>query len=393
MRSIRTILFSWFSIFMVGLFLVTGGVLYSVTQRLLTQFFIEDNSQALGFIVQNVRAHYAKSLQALDKLSNLEGFSPFNPSRANENVRHFLENDNLFGRVELYSTDGTLLVEHVRDSDNAYKVKGNLFKEWDKRFVDTAKHVVEAGKPFATPTFRHSNGQIHQSYMVPVFDRAHHVTGLLVGAVYYDESRFRSFMEGLKLGEHNFLLMTDVEGDLLAQDGLTPGAAHTDLHAASVQPQIQQASNAFFHSGRRRSDELWIDSVTFQKEGRYFLLALPIEPFKLILTLAASDDAVIRKEAVLMKWMLATFAVGLVLSFFASSYLSKVLSKPFLLLIRAHERLHRGDLSVRVSYDKSNEIGELCDSFNRLSQKIDKARILGNLWGTDSADTSSKRPD
>ena len=391
MRSIRTILFRWFSLVIVGLFLVTGCVLYSVTEKLLTQFFVEDNSQALSFIVQNIRAHYDTNLRALDKLSNLDGFGVFNATRAQDNIRHFLENDNLFGRVELYSTDGTLLVAHYRESNTKHAVKGNLFNEWDKFFVDTAKRAIATGKAVVTPTFRRSNGAVHQTYMVPVFNRAHQVVSLLTGAVYYDEHKFRYFMEGLKLGEQNFLLLTDIEGNLLAQDGLNSETAENDPRMASLQPQIQQASDAFYREGHRKADELWLDNVSFKTQGHYTLLALPIEPFKLLLTMGASDKAIRYKQTTLLNWMLATLGVVLVLSFFASGFVSGFLSKPFLLLIDAHERLHRGDLSVRVDYDKSDEIGALCDSFNRLSRKIDKQRILGNLWGKDSESSSKPK--
>lgn len=390
MRSIRTILFTWFAIMMVGLFAVTGGVLFSVTQKLLTQFFIEDNSQALGFIAQNIRANYASNLRALDKLATLEGLKGVQASKASEAIQNFLESDNLFGRVELYGANGDLLVQRLRDHQSLYKPKDNLFKEWDRRFVDTAKQVFDTGKAAATPTFRHSNGQIHQSYMVPVFQGSR-VAALLVGAVYYDQHQFGHFMEGLKLGHENFLMLTDVEGDLLAQDGLGSESSEIDLRNSALQPLIQQASRTFYYGTDHKSDESWLDRVSFRGQGDYDLMALPIEPFRLILILGANDHTIVRKIDVLLKWMFATLALALVLSFSASGVVSGVLSKPFLLLIRAHERLHRGDLSVRVEYDRSNEIGLLCDSFNRLTEKIDKARLLGNLWGDDS-ESSSKRP-
>lgn len=394
MRSIRTILFSWFSIVIVGLFLATGAVLYSVTERLLAQFFIEDNSQALGFIAQNIRAHYAANLRALDKLAAREGFSPLNLSSVSNHIGHFLENDNFFGRVELYSPRGELLSAHDRQSSSSREAsRENLFKKWDRGFVETVGHVLQTGKPLATPSFRRSNGEVYQSYIVPIFGLRRVVTGLLVGAVYYDEHQFRYFMEGLKLGDRNFLLLTDAEGNLLAQDGIgseTPEAVAERI--SSLQPQIQQASDGFYGNARGKVDGLWIDRVSFKNRGSYHLLALPIEPFKLVLMLGANDHAISHKQAVLLKWMFVTLVVVLVFSFFASGYVSGVLSKPFLLLIDAHERLYRGELSVRVEYGKHDEIGFLCDSFNKLSRKIDKARLLGNLWGKDAESSSERQP-
>jgi hypothetical protein len=273
-------------------------------------------------------------------------------------------------------------------------VKRNLFQEWDSVFVGIAKRVMDTGLPLVTPTYRESKGTIHQSYMVPVLDSRdpHLVKGVITGAVYYHEPRFRNFMEGLKLGAENFLLLTDVEGNVLARDGLDPSAAETDSLISSLQPQIQQASSAFYRTeGNRKPDEVWLERVYFKKDqAGYFLMALPVKPFNLLLTLGASDRPILHKKRILLDWMIASLAVIIVLSFFASGFVSSRLSRPFRLLIRAHERLQEGDLSARIDYGKGDEIGRLCDSFDKVAAKIEKARFLGNLWGKDSELTSTK---
>ncbi len=59
-------------------------------------------------------------------------------------------------------------------------------------------------------------------------------------------------------------------------------------------------------------------------------------------------------------------------SFFTAYLLSHFISKPFIKLKSATERLRGGDLSVRIDIEGKDEISSLAESFNRMAERLQK---------------------
>jgi diguanylate cyclase (GGDEF)-like protein len=64
-----------------------------------------------------------------------------------------------------------------------------------------------------------------------------------------------------------------------------------------------------------------------------------------------------------------TVAAGVALSLLVS----RRISRPMALLLEANERIAKGNLRWRVSYDAADEMGALADSFNRMAQGLERS--------------------
>ena len=65
------------------------------------------------------------------------------------------------------------------------------------------------------------------------------------------------------------------------------------------------------------------------------------------------------------------------LSLLGASFFSKSLSNPLKELVLASKKLASGDFSTKVSFDRKDEVGELAESFNEMSEEL--KRVFDNL--------------
>lgn len=378
MHSIRSIIFSSLALVVSVFFLLAGGAVYLLTERVINQFFIEDNSSSIEFVVQNVRSNYQANLYALHHLSVQQGFLSFDQKKADELVRQFLKFDHIFGSVHVYRADGALLISHSRPMKPAYEPEQNFFQKWDKHYIQTAKEVIATGKPQATETFQRVKSGLYQAYLVPIFySKSTRVFGFISGAIFYQQQDLNYLLEGLKLGERNFIVLTDRLGNVLVQNGITQ-----PLTLPLIAPVIQQATDSFFDHAEIQTP-VKISQAQIGRNLPYYVFSGPIKELNLLLTVGASDHMIKSKMSTLIEKLTIALLFGLLLSFVISIFVSNRLAQPFHLLNDAVTRVNSGDFSAEINYRKNDEIAELCESFNQISRKISKGRLLGNLWGSD----------
>lgn len=381
MHSIRALVFSRLILVLAVFFGLVGGLAFFLTRTILAQFFLEDHARAVGFVTRNIRSNFQADLAALDGLARMDGLTPFDSPKGARLLEQFLSFENVFGSVQVYRADGKLLLDHRRDSIRPYRAEENFRRKRDRGFIETANLVLATGKSATTQTLRRTRGDLYQAYLVPLVrpakaGRTPEVIGLLSGAIFYGEGKLDYLVKGLRLERDNFVLLTDTRGNILAHDGVGD-----PNHPRLLAPEIQQATEHLFDGGASAGRApLYTVTLPLAKGSRYTVFAGAIEDLKLTLTMGASWETVRYKEALLLKWLFAAMAGGLVLCFLASMLIAEQLAKPFGVLTAAAKALDEGDFSTRIAYDEQNELGYLCAVMNRLTRKVDKGRLLGHLW-------------
>ncbi|MBX3138525.1 hypothetical protein KF707_20015, partial [Candidatus Obscuribacterales bacterium] len=109
MRSIQSIIFIRLFVIIIIFFGVVSAVAYYLTNEAIRQFVVADSTTSLAFIINNVKANYGADLEALDDLTRMPGFLPFEPKQAQSTLKEFLAFPNIYNTVHMYRADGELV--------------------------------------------------------------------------------------------------------------------------------------------------------------------------------------------------------------------------------------------------------------------------------------------
>lgn len=388
MRSIRSIIFLRLFWIVLIFFSVVSGVAYYLTNEAITHFAIKDATTSLNFVINNIRVNYSHELQYLDTLANVDGFSPFRKESAQDMSARFLLYENLFSTMHMYSATGDLIFAEKRPSIPRYAIEPNFYKKPDPGFIALAKRVLAEKHPAASETFYTSSNDLYQTYITPVFTDSTHtsVFGLLSGGVFPRRQKLDHLLAGLKLGQDNFIFITDSKGRLMAIDGISEAELQSSLKA-----HLNQAVHDFYENKQPAGQPL-IYFKTKVGASHFIVMSLPIPELKLVVTVGSSTALIDQKQVELSHRLLVALIAGLLLSLFASIFAGERLSRPFREMVDTVSKINSGNFAARVQYDKDDEIGALSRLINTLAEKIDKAEYLGNLWSTETSNLPGEAP-
>lgn len=401
MRSIQSIIFIRLFAVIIIFFGVVSAVAYYLTNEAMRQFVVTDSTTSLAFIINNVKNNYGTDLKALDELTVMKGFLPFEEKTAHETLKDFLGFPNIYNTVHMYRADGELLFSERRATMGPYSPKHN-FRLKNKHFIQLADKVIAEKKSIASEVFFSPNGTLYQTYVSPVFSdtKKEHVFGILSGAVFPRLQSIEHLLHGLQLGQDNFILITDSSGHYLTSDGISEKDAtgaiqkHTD-HAterffgpgSSTHKESNQTKDTSEEKGQRKNEatanQAFIDTHEDLGPNSFIVLSLPIDELKLVVTLGVNTHRIDAKNKELTYRLLVALVIGLLLSLGASIVVGDRLAKPFRQIAESVNEINSGNFSARVTYAGDDEIGYLSKTINALAEKIQKSEYLGNLWHTE----------
>ncbi len=418
MRSIQSIIFiRLFGVILI-FFCVVAAVAYFLTNEAMRQFVVSDSTTSLSFVINNVKNNYESDLKALDQISVMKGFLPFDEWRAHEVLKDFLEFPNIYNTVHMYRSDGPLLFAERRATMGPYNPKRNYLQK-NPEFIELAQKVIAEKKSYASEVFYSPNKTLYQTYVTPVFQDGtkEKVFGILSGAVFPRLQRIDYLLHGLQLGQDNFILITDSSGRFITSDGITDKEA-----ASSIQEHTDKATRHFFsepidveqgdsakspigtqtpldpsrHAGHAHGEVVlkkvaFIDHSIKMGNYSYIVLSLPIDELRLLVTLGVNTHRIEAENKELSYRLLVALVLGLLMSLAASAVLGERLSKPFRQIADATNEINEGNFAARVTYKGDDEIGYLTTTINSMAEKIQKNEYLGNLWHTE-VDTDALLP-
>ena len=388
MRSIQNLIFiRLFSIILI-FFGVVSGFTYVLTSEAIKQFAISDASTSLSFIVNNIEGNYKSELIAIDQIASLDGFVPFDEKIAQGVVKEFLQLPNIFTTVYFYKVNGDLVFAEKRFSPDptTYKPKSNFYQK-DAQFVALARKVIAERRSVSSDALFSRSGELYQTYLTPVFDdrEKQHVMGILSGGVFPRLKKIEYLLRGLKLGEDNFILLTDSQGNFITSDGIDERDA-----TGSMKQQAYEAAQHFFKGADAGSRQVFVKQGLVLGQKSFIVMSLPITDLKLVVTLGFNMRPIDQKTRELSNRLFFALVVGFLLSLFASVFVGGRLSKPFREMAHTVNEINIGNFSARTEYKGNDEIGYLSERINTLAEKIEKSEYLGNLWSNEAELTAQK---
>ena len=97
--------------------------------------------------------------------------------------------------------------------------------------------------------------------------------------------------------------------------------------------------------------------------------------------LQRSVDAELADYYALRNRLLTIFAISLVLALVAAAGFSRLVTRPVSLLVQGVRRITAGDYTARVELAQRDELGQLADSFNHMSEGLAERDRVRNLLG------------
>lgn len=381
-RSIQSLVFIRLFSIIIIFFAVVAGFTYFVTAEAIKQFALSDAATSLTFIVNNIEGNYKSELLAIDQIADMNGFIPFDEDTARDIIKEFLELPNIFTTVHMYKADGTLVFAERRKSFSAspYHPKSN-FNQKDAAFVKLAHKVIEDKHPYSSEAFFTWSGALYQTYVTPIFKSREkkEVMGVLSGGVFPRLKKIEYLLQGLKLGNENFILITDSRGNFITGDGISEKEAGSVL-----KKHTEGALNRFFLDVEETSKKPFVTQRQKVADASFVVMSLPIPELKLLVTLGFNTQPIDQKTHELSNRLYFALIIGFLLSVFASVVVGERLSRPFREIAQTVDEINLGNFSARTGYKGEDEIGLLSERINMLAEKIEKSEYLGNLWYTEA---------
>lgn len=175
------------------------------------------------------------------------------------------------------------------------------------------------------------------------------------------------------------VILVDVHRE--AFSGILQGKSQGNIWEAAVLNEIGNvlyAKNSLLEEGRpleRDTGHSFYDrrgSFTAEKEGSDFYgtyLKSTAYPFE-VLTYASLSD-VESNARYLLKNLLYIGTLTLLISLLASYRISKSVSKPVKDLVHHMKKIEKGDFSERFQTDRTDEMGELMERYNKMAKRLD----------------------
>ncbi len=152
-------------------------------------------------------------------------------------------------------------------------------------------------------------------------------------------------------------------------------AANDDLAYIVLVDAQKDIFEAYQLDAARDADFLAAGDIT--EDGLIYRVSVPIEHagdplghLYLGLSLRTHRESTIAAHRAVAVVSLVVLAIGIA----AALVMSRLITRPLATVVRAVEEVARGDLGQRVMTNSTDEVGELADSFNRMTTRLEAAR-------------------
>jgi two-component system phosphate regulon sensor histidine kinase PhoR len=156
------------------------------------------------------------------------------------------------------------------------------------------------------------------------------------------------------------ITLVDFDGLVLADSSADP--AHMDNHAS--RPEIVGAVT----NGEGQSIRF---SQTVKDDLMYLAQTYPADgPARGVIRVSQRLHSINAMQQQLVQEILVIISVSLLMALLLAVVFARLLTRPVRKLAAAAERVSQGDFEVRVFLDRSDELKELADAFNRMAAEV-----------------------
>jgi PAS domain S-box-containing protein len=316
-------------------------------------------AQGAADSVKNMVTDRMDILQGTAYLSGLATSQPQQQKATLDKLLHF---DPAFRQVILFNASG----EEMARSSRVSRSESNQISESVR--ADIFAQTVQK-KTFIGPVYIDERSSEPMAVMaVPVTDIFGDYKGTLVAEV---NLKFMWDLVGnMKIGEGGSAYVVDGTGKLIAYGDISrvlKGENVLDLE--DVHRFVNDRSSAFDADVTQgiKGDAVIANYVSLGEPDWAVIVEMPV------------DEVYQEFNKGLYRTIVILFA-SLVLASIAGILLSRIITKPLIVLRDATREISKGNLDTRVEISSMNEIGELADSFNKMTADLVQTTVSRNYF-------------
>jgi len=283
-----------------------------------------------------------------------------------------LETNPDIDHLRILNLDGHELLRYNSIGDKAVKVSQDNLQDKSNRpyFIE----ALEADSLLVTNIeLNEENGSVEQPYkktirlIIPIKNNLDETVAFL--AVNYDATNILDELFELQIGhtvifdqDGNFLLHPDKLKEFGAQLG-------TNQNYFEEEPELKQ--NVQLYDSKKHVDlnagefRVW-EKVFYDDNPSHFWVIASVIPDGILYTHVQD----------LQNDMILVVSLSLLGTVFVTVLISKHITHPLRLMLNGVKRVEKGDLDIEIKKEHSDEIGELVDSFNQMTQSLKQSKIL-----------------
>lgn len=180
-------------------------------------------------------------------------------------------------------------------------------------------------------------------------------------------SEVRILLENFSEKDKMELMAINSRGHVvLTSSGFSP---ESDVVMTDYAQAVKSPDNYGFYTGKQQNGEK-IMAVSYSIAG----LNTEYSAFRVVISLSEIDDAI----TILIIVMTAVCIAILFLMTFTGIYFIKSIVKPVGQISATAAKFAKGDFSVRIQNNSSDEIGELCTAINHMADELSSADAMKN---------------
>lgn len=355
-------------LFFMAISLISSAIVsisnYWEAKKLLNEGFDRELSDTASLISAGIEGNLRDAREAVSAFVKDERVRSLDPEKTGEISRLFIDFVNIFYNIYVYDREGNLVsVVYYGDEDvKEGRIHRKNFRTLRDEFYDVATRVLNDGKARFTDTFSNRD-RLLTAYVAPIpGDSDDKARGLVSCGIFVNNPKLLSMLKSLVPPYSGFICILDGSGNIYGQQGNIPG----NIGSFSMR-------ELGVGSGKKRSS-LHLGGGTFRfaiNEIRdahlYVLVAMGEKDMKSILASLASEVIILN-------------CISLLLAIGVSVIVANFLVQPVNRLVEGLREVGRGNYSYAITTRSYGELNEAIDSYNEMISKLQKNRMIENLW-------------
>ncbi|HEX3002129.1 MAG TPA: PAS domain S-box protein [Methanoregula sp.] len=361
-RSLTVTLAIAFFAMSLAIVLVTTGLQgYSNYQNQQRTISFEQKLIAQG-AADTVKSMVTDKMDKLRGTAYLSGLATSQPEQQKATLDKLLHFDPAFRQVILFNATG----EELARSSRLSRVETNPIPEPVR--ADIFAQTTRKNTFFGPVYIDEKSSEPMVIMAVPVTDIFGDYKGALAAEV---NLKFMWDLVGnLKIGEGGAAYVVDRQGNLIAYGDISRALRGENVRGLEDVNRFVSNRDAVFDAEVTQGiegNEVIANYVSLGEPDWAVIVEMPV-------------DEVYREFKKGLYRTIVILLASLVLASIAGILLSRFITKPLILLRNAAREIGRGNLDTQVDISSGNEIGELADSFNRMTRDLVQTTVSRNYF-------------
>ena len=274
---------------------------------------------------------------------------------------------------------GTCTIFQRIEGNRLLRISTNVIGKDGKRGIGTfipadspVTQAILADRPYRGRAY------VVDDWYIAAYEPLKGKDGSIIGALYVGVKEqsahsFKGEIKGIRVGDTGYVYIMDSEGNLKVHPA-REGANIIDSQDSSGFEYIRAMIKSAVTLPEGQIGTIrypWVNPELGEKKPRVKILKyIYFKPWDWVIAAGTYEEEIFSSLYSTERFILLLVFLALVLSFFLTLTLSKVLTKPIQELTGITTKMVGGDLSQRVKVHGADEIGVLGTSFNRMISQI-----------------------